>query len=54
MFFDRPSITIPVDWSDGDLSNNSKGLLLFHFFNGTGTRAEAIPTFVQRRHGVAR
>jgi subtilisin family serine protease len=54
MFFDRPGNTIPVDWSDGDLSNNSKGLLLFHFFNGTGTRAEAIPTFVQRRHGVGR
>jgi hypothetical protein len=52
MFFDRPNNPLPVDWTDGDLANNSKGLLLFHFFNATGQRAEIIPTAGQKRHGV--
>jgi len=54
MFFDRPNNPIPVNWTDGDLSNNSLGLLFFHFFNATGTRAEIVPATVPRRHGVGR
>jgi subtilisin family serine protease len=54
MFFDRPNNPLAVDWIEGDLANSSKGLLLFHFFNATGTRAEIIPIAGVRRHGAGR
>jgi hypothetical protein len=52
MYFDRPNNPVIVDWFAGDITGTGQGLLLFHFFNPTGTRAEAIPIFKQRRHSA--
>ncbi|HEX7678269.1 MAG TPA: hypothetical protein VF713_09105, partial [Thermoanaerobaculia bacterium] len=43
MFFDRANNPLAIDWTAGDITGNARGILLLHYFNAAGTRAEVIP-----------
>ncbi len=44
MFFDRVNNPLSIDWTAGDNAGGTRGILLLHYFNAAGARAEVIPT----------
>lgn len=53
IFFDRATNAIPIDWGAGDVGN-STGILLLHYFNVEGTRAEIVPINAAGKNRAAR
>jgi len=43
MFFDRATNPLPVSWGAGDTVSAGNGILLLHYFNAAGARAEVVP-----------
>lgn len=53
LFFDRASNRLWVDWSSRDDTRSASGLLLLHYFNAAGTRAEVVPILTGAKHRAA-
>ena len=53
MFFDRSTNPLTIKWGPGD-TQSARGILLLHYFNAAGTRADVVPIVPvsSRRHSV--